>query len=116
MSHNHHHCHDHEHSDSCSSSNKHSCCCHHHEHEAVCEHDHHEDFATKVLAMADEAWEELLMEKIKARIEKQSGNHLDKLAELIANANKKRWEHKLECNSCVHELHDELRQFFQKKG
>lgn len=59
------------------------------------------DMPEKLLALADEAWYELLKEKIKAEIEKSCGVRLDKLANFIAETNKAKWEHefqgKLKC-------------------
>ncbi len=45
----------------------------------------------KLLCLADEAWKEVLKEKIKQEIEKTSGAKLSSLAKLVAEANGKKW-------------------------
>jgi len=45
----------------------------------------------KLLLLADEAWKELLKDKIKEEIEKSSGPKLSALAKLVAEANHQRW-------------------------
>ena len=60
------------------------------------------DMHEKLLALADAAWEELLKEKIKAEINKTNGEHMDKIAKLVAEANCAKWGHmiqgKVKCN------------------
>lgn len=55
----------------------------------------------KLIQLADEAWEELLKDKLKAHIQAQKGKKLDDLAKLVAEANDARWKHliqgKLKC-------------------
>ncbi|MBY0551610.1 MAG: hypothetical protein K2W95_30285 [Candidatus Obscuribacterales bacterium] len=46
----------------------------------------------KLLCLADEAWKEVLKEKIKAEIEKSAGEKLTKLAKVVAEANGRRWQ------------------------
>jgi hypothetical protein len=50
----------------------------------------------KLLAIADEAWYELLKEKIKKEIEKSCGPRLDKLSKLVAEANNGKWAHEIQ--------------------
>ncbi len=96
MSHHHHHhcdsgeCSTEEHGD------------HHHNHCPCCEGhcsccgEHHEDtFAKHLLKLADEAWMEVLKEKIKEQIKTLNGKKLDELAKMVAEANNQRWQHKL---------------------
>jgi hypothetical protein len=60
------------------------------------------NFHEKLLALADDAWMELLKDKIKAEIEKSSGQHMDNIAKLVADANCARWgnmiQAKVKCN------------------
>jgi len=105
----HHHCcnHDHHHS-----------CCNHHSHEQEChETSHHEhgDFPHQLLEMADEAWMEVLKEKIKEQIKATSGAKLDKLAKIVAEANNDRWEQKLQLLDIAHTFTDKIRAFFTQK-
>jgi hypothetical protein len=111
MGHHHHHqcdcCCEHEHHDDCCQS---SC------HQESCEHPGHgdEDFAHQLLEMADEAWMEVLKEKIKAHINAASGKHLDGLAKLVAQSNKERWDHKLAKHQVLDSYREKLAQFFRK--
>ncbi len=60
------------------------------------------DMHEKLLALADDAWMELLKEKIKAEIEKTNGQHMDKIAKLVSDANFAKWgsmiNAKVKCN------------------
>ena len=78
-------------------------------------HEHHPDYARELLQMADDAWEELLMEKIKAHIEAATGKHLDKLAKLVAESNQERWKLKMGIQKTCDEYKDNLEDFFTKK-
>lgn len=112
MSH-HHHCHSHEgHHDSCcaeESCDECCCSCHHHHHE-------HNSFADDLLELADEAWMEVLKEKIKDHIRTKNGAHLDKLAKLVSEANNSRWSHRLSSQTEAGEFQDKIHDFFHKKG
>lgn len=72
-----------------------SCSCH----EGTCnlqgEGHEHGDFAHQLLELADEAWMEVLKEKIKEEVKKSNGPHLDQLAKLASESNNERWKHKL---------------------
>lgn len=46
----------------------------------------------KLLCVADEAWKELLKDKIKEEIEKSSGTKLSALAKLVAETNGRKWQ------------------------
>lgn len=105
------------------------CCCHHHEeaccHEGVCHHhhahdlhhhahDHQQDFAHELIEMADQAWMEVLKEKIKEQIKTTSGSNLDQLAKLVAEANHERWKHKMSLQKDVHTYQEKLAAFFSR--
>lgn len=64
------------------------------------------------LKLADEAWMEVLKEKIKAQIIAHKGEHMDKLAGLIAKANGERWKNKISSKTKSNEFKDELKAFF----
>lgn len=64
------------------------------------------------LKLADEAWMEVLKEKIKAQIIAHKGEHMDKLAGLIAKANGERWKNKISSKTKSNEFKDELKDFF----
>ncbi len=66
----------------------------------------------KFLELADEAWKEVLKEKIKAKIIAKKGEHMEKLAELIAVANAQKWKHKVAAKIKTHEFKDHLKEYF----
>lgn len=109
------HCH-HDHDDHCCHHDHHcheeeaSCCSHDHH----CHHHHHETFSEQLIQIADEAWMEVLKEKMKAQIEAQSGKHLDKLAKLVTEENENRWHDKTKNTNHVHEFRDKISAFFKK--
>lgn len=80
-------------------------------------HHHHDDeggchCAEKFLEIADEAWAEVLKEKIKSKIIAKKGEHLEKLAELVAIANGEKWKHKISAKMKCGEFKDNLKEFF----
>lgn len=96
MSHcNHGSCSGHEHSHHHGDEECSSCCGHHHEHESCC-HSHHKKYSDNLLALADEAWMELLKDKIKADILSTSGKQLEQLAKIVSEANHARWKYKMQ--------------------
>lgn len=114
-----HHCHDHHHG-SCSSHGE-SCNCGCHDESCACEchkhhhHHEHEDFAHELIEMADEAWMEVLREKIKKQVEASSGKNLDQLAKLVAEANQSRWKSKLALNKAANNFRDKVSDFFNRE-
>lgn len=98
----------------------HECChqgdkeCSHHHHHGECHHHHHGDFAHQLLEMADDAWMEVLRDKIKQEIIKSSGDHLDKLAKIVSDSNKERWKHKLADQKGCHDFEDKVAEFFRQ--
>lgn len=91
----------------------HCCACSHcHDHSSQHEHCH---FSDQLLEMADDAWMEVLKEKIKEQVRQKSGAHLDKLAKIVAEANNDRWQRKLELMDIAHNFADRVRSFFSGK-
>jgi hypothetical protein len=99
------------------------CPCHEHEHSccqddscSIAHHDHHDhgSFSTQLFELADEAWMELLREKIKKQIEASSGPHLDNLAKIVSDANHARWQSKTVGYRNNEDFHEKLRGFFHK--
>lgn len=117
----HQHCHTHGHEDSCcSEGSQHEChsgechshtceCKHHHEHE---HHHDHEGFAHAFLELADEAWREVLKQKIKDQIIAHSGHRLDELAKLISETNYARWKNKMAAHRGCKEYEEKLCKMF----
>ncbi len=64
--------------------------------------------------MADEAWMEVLKEKIKEEIIASHSKHLDKLAKLVADANSERWKEKLALQKNSNDFKEKISEFFNK--
>lgn len=73
-----------------------------------CESDCRENF----YEVADEAWVEVLKEKIKTKILQYKGDHMEKLAEMIAKANGERWKNKISGKMKNEEFKEKLKEFF----
>lgn len=101
----------------------HHCQCEHGSHESAChEHEgcgHHScgsekkecDWAHQFLELADEAWMEVLKEKIKEHI-RSDAKHLDELAKIISEANNEKWRGKMEKKQRCSCYEEKLRNFF----
>jgi len=72
------------------------------------------DMPEKLLAMADEAWFELLKEKIKVEISKSCGNDMEKLAKLVAEANKEKWAHTVQGKIKCDEYKENIKAIFSQ--
>lgn len=83
----------------------------HHE----CCHGEKCNFSEKLLKLADEAWMEVLKEKIKIGIENKHGEHLEKLAEIVGNTNSAKWKHKIKSKAKCEEYKNTLKDFFASK-
>lgn len=98
-----------------------------HQHEGHCtcgcgcgcgsHHHHHEEHEgchcmEKFFEIADEAWKEVLKDKIKAKILMHKGEHMEKLAEMIAKANGEKWKLKISAKMKGTEFKDNLKEFF----
>lgn len=101
MTHNEGHCHE----EGCSSHD--AGCCH-------SEHHHHEHFSHELIEMADEAWMEVLYEKIKEKIRATNGQHLEQLASIVAEANQARWRHKLAKQTDIQDFEQKVTDFFKQ--
>ena len=62
--------------------------------------------------LADEAWREVLKDKIKTKIIAHKGEHIEKLAEMIAKANGSRWKSKISAKTATIKFKDELKDLF----
>lgn len=71
-------------------------------------------FSDQLLEMADEAWMELLHEKIKKHIESISGKELDKLAAIVSKANHARWKEKMDICKTKDDFKEQISNFFHK--
>lgn len=113
MSHHHHHCHGHDHHHESCCGDDHCCYCG----DESCEHGHHHhhekgEFAHELLELADDAWMEVLREKIKEQIVKSHSEHLDKLAKLVSDSNNEKWKLKMAKEKGISNFKDQIEQFF----
>lgn len=104
--HSHEHCHSHGHENGVC-----SCCGAHHE---PCGNGHHHgecDWAASFLELADEAWMEVLKEKIKEYILKDD-KKITELAAIVSEANCERWKKKMEKEKCCDTYQQKLNACF----
>lgn len=87
-----------------------NCGCHSKHHQ--CSEDGGCNCAEKFLELADEAWREVLKEKIKAKIIAKKDEHMEKLAEIVAMANRERWKHKIAAKIKCNEFKENLKEHF----
>lgn len=105
-SHDHGHCHHHDHDE----------CCSHHHHECCGEdHEHHASYSEAFLELADEAWMEVLKEKIKDHIRAKDAR-INELATIIAEANHERWKQKMVGKHGCDSFKEKLHHYFEGTG
>ncbi len=63
----------------------------------------------KLLILADDAWMELMKEKIKAEINKASGPHMEKIAQLVVETNFAKWSDLIQAKTKCNEYKDNLK-------
>ena len=69
-------------------------------------HDHQSEFSHQLLEIANEAWIEVIKDKIKQKIIAKKGAQLDKVAELVSDTNSARWKEKKSIhNACCDYKH-----------
>ena len=70
------------------------------------------DMPEKLLGLADEAWYEVVKDKIKSEIESSCGEKLDKLAKIVASANSGRWAHQIQGKVKCEEFKSSIKELF----
>jgi hypothetical protein len=70
---------------------------------------HQAKYADQLLQLADEAWMEVVKEKIKEEIRQHSNETISQLAKLVATANNARWKDKLQSKKDHENFEDQLR-------
>lgn len=75
----------------------------------------HCDMPDKLLQLADQAWMELLKEKIKKEIEASCGEQMNKVAKLVSETNKAKWSHKMAAKQGCHEYRHNLMSLFSSE-
>jgi len=86
----------------------------HEEHHAKHDEEQH-SCEEKFLKLADDAWMEILKEKIKNEIEKNQGESLEKLAEIITKTHCEKWKHEVNIKSKCEEYKKTLKNFFSSE-
>lgn len=71
------------------------------------------DFSQHLLKLADEAWMEVLKEKVKEKIRESDGTNLDALAQLISDSNGQRWKNKIGAQKAMNEFKAQLENLFK---
>ena len=92
----------------CSSNSCHEQCCSCSNCNCHCHEEHHDTYSHELLDLADEAWMEVLKDKIKDEIKKISGDHLNQMAKLVATSNHTRWKDKMLEKNNRHEFEHQL--------
>ena len=70
---------------------------------------HHGKFSEELFNIADQAWMEIVKEKIKAEILSVSGDQLTQLAKLVSSANHKRWKDKMDSKKYLEHFEQDLK-------
>lgn len=72
-------------------------------------------YSDQLLHLADQAWEELLKDKIKEEILAKSSANLTELAKLVSETNHKRWKALMSEKGNEDSFKDRLRQILEKQ-
>jgi hypothetical protein len=100
------HCHDSHHHTCGHSCHAGAASCDEHSHENSC------DYPEYFLEVADEAWIEVLKEKIKDHIRKNDPK-IDEVARIVAEANKEKWKSKMSKHKCCENYAHQLMHCFE---
>lgn len=69
----------------------------------------------EMLALADEAWMELMKEKMKAEIDRVSGAHMEKVAKLVTETNFAKWSDLIKGKAKCNEYKDNLKKLMTEE-
>jgi hypothetical protein len=107
-----------ENMEDCCSNDKKCCCCScHSKHDECCYDQDHQKATNKAnyfLEVANEAWEEVLKDKIKEHILNTQNDRMTKLAKIVAEGNTQHWKNKMEKKQGCANFLEELCQFFSQ--
>lgn len=98
----------------CSGGGKCNCSCHQSCGSQTCK-GHEGGFAHELLDLADQAWMEVLKEKIKENIRSGCCDHLNELAALVTETNKNRWKNKMAKKQNCEQFAERLKEIFKNK-
>jgi hypothetical protein len=85
-----------------------------HDKNCRCKCHHQTSYTEELLDIADEAWHEILKENIKEEIRKHSGDHIAKLAVLVAKANHDLWKDTIDQKEKREEFEENLDKYFRE--
>lgn len=94
-------------------SNQKCCCSCHAEEKHTCPvTGEHEEMPNWFFEVADEAWSEVLKDKIKEHILATQNARMTKLAKIVSEGNDQRWKNKMEKKQSCHDFHEQIASFF----
>ena len=70
------------------------------------------DLPERLIGLADEAWFEVVKDKLKKEIESSCGEKLDQLAKIVADANCAKWAHEVQGKVKCEEYKGAIKQLF----
>ena len=73
------------------------------------------DMPEKLFSLAGTAWQELMIEKIKAEFEKTQGADMTKMAQLLAKASGQKWKDIIEKKRAKEEFSEQLHELLTNK-
>ncbi len=101
------------------SSNEKNCCSCHAKHDESCHDGHgghggdkHDEFTHFLMETADEAWMEVLKDKIKEHILATQNDRMTELAKIVSETNNHRWKNKMEKKQGCADFKEKLCRFF----
>ncbi len=97
--------------DCCSKENK---CSSQPQEEGCHNEEKHDDSSSWFLDIADEAWTEVLKDKIKEHILATQNERMTELAKIVSEGNNQRWKHKMEKKKGCDEFKQRLAHFFSQ--
>ena len=80
--------------------------------ESCCEESTGCEMTDMMLKLADEAWSELMKEKMKAAFESERGEKMDAVAKAVVNASIGKWEYKMLGKAKCNEHKEKIKQAF----
>ena len=70
------------------------------------------EMTDKLMKLADKAWKELMIEKMKALMQEHNGARMDKVAKATVEVTNAHWEHKMKAKSGCQEAKQKIAQAF----
>lgn len=90
-------------------------CCASHQQKSTCQAEESGDMSQYLMEVADQAWSEVLKDKIKEYILSTQNDRMTELAKIVAEGNNARWRMKMEKKQGCMSFKEQLGRFFSKK-